>query len=370
MVGCEEDGKEKEGNIMFLKNSKKSIAKKGSKRRRRNLLSIALVFFLLWLLLCLTLGYFYIKDRTAGNLDQNRSDSASLSEKDNAKFYFELLELPDRAADSQSNIEINPETPQNQQFRDEFQPSMENLFQERELIQKNIETFFKNRRTLKEINPMHSTFGKEVVYIYHSHSREAFLPYLKNIEKPEEAYHAEANITLVGKMLGEALEQRGLGTQVESSDIVKELDARGLNYGSSYPVSRELVQKAQKENKELEIFLDIHWDSLRKDSTTANIQGKDFAQLLFVVRTGHAEYTQNLAFITGLHQKVEEKFPGLSKRILEKDSSQGNGVYNQDLASQSVIVEIGGVDNTAEEINRTIEALADVLSDYYWHGEK
>lgn len=357
---------------MVLKNSKKSIAKKGSKRRSQNLLSVALVLLLLWLLLCLTLGYFYIKGRTTGNLEQNRSDPASPAEKDNAKVYFELLELPNRAADSQSTTEIteiNPETPQNQQFRDEFQPSMENLFQERELTQKNIEIFFKNRRTLKETSPMHSTFGKEVVYIYHSHSREAFLPYLKNIEKPEEAYHAKANITLVGEMLGEALEQRGLGTQVDSSDIVKELDARGLNYGSSYPVSREHVQTAQKENKELEIFLDIHRDSLRKDSTTANIQGKDFAQLLFVVGTGHTEFKKNLAFTEGINKKIEGKYPGLSKGILEKDSSQGNGIYNQDLAPQSVIVEIGGVDNTAEEINRTIEAFADVLSDYYWHRE-
>ncbi|WP_335695512.1 stage II sporulation protein P [Sporosarcina ureae] len=33
--------------------------------------------------------------------------------------------------------------------------------------------------------------------------------------------------------------------------------------------------------------------------------------------------------------------------------------------SNAVIVEIGGVDNTLEELNRTTEALADVLSDYY-----
>lgn len=355
---------------MVLKNSKKNTALKDRRRRREDLLKIALVLLLLWLLLCLMLGYFYIKDRTTENLEQSRSDSASSSEKDNAKVYFELLEVSDEAADVQSGTTANTETPQGQRFRDEFQPSMKSLFRERELSRENVQALFTNRRPLKETNPMHSTNGKEVVYIYHSHSREAFLPYLKNTEKPEEAYHSKANITLVGKMLGEALERRGIGTRVDASDIGKELDARGLNYGSSYPVSREHVQAAQKENSGLKIFLDLHRDSLRKNSTTANIQGKDFAQLLFVVGTGHAEYKKNLTFTAGLHQKVEGKFPGLSKGILEKDSSQGNGIYNQDLASQSVIVEIGGVDNTAEEINRTIEAFADMLSDYYWHGEK
>lgn len=55
---------------------------------------------------------------------------------------------------------------------------MKSLFRERELSRENVEALFINRRPLG-INPMRSTNEKEVVYIYHSHSREAFLPYLK-----------------------------------------------------------------------------------------------------------------------------------------------------------------------------------------------
>lgn len=363
--GLKEKCKEKEGPLMVLKNNKKSAAQK--ERRRQERLNLALILLLISLFLFLTLGYFYIK---TGNLELTRSDVAPPAEKDNANVYFELLEPSDRDAVSPLPTTVNPEIPENRRFRDEFQPTMESLFKERELIKSDIERYFTNRRPFTEINPMHTTGGKEVVYIYHSHSREAFLPYLKNTDKPEEAYHATANITLVGKMLEEALERRGIGTQVDASDIGTELDARGLNYGSSYPVSREHVQGAQKENRNLEVFLDLHRDSLRKDSTTTDIEGKEFAQLLFVVGTGHAEFRKNLSFTAGLHQEIEGKYPGLSKGILEKDSSQGNGIYNQDISPQSVIVEVGGVDNTAEELNRTVEAFADVLSDYYWHGEK
>lgn len=350
---------------MVLNNNKKRTVQEEKRRRDRSNLTLLLLLFLLFL--CLMLGYYFIKNE---NQKQNKVNVASSIETDKGKVYFELLDSLDETGDGQAGEAVQPERVKGQRFRDDFQPTMEILFQDRELIRANIERYFINRRYSKEIDPMHTTDGKEVLYIYHSHSREAFLTYLKNTENPEEAYHATANVTLVGKMLGEAMERRGIGTQVNASDMGKELDARGLDYGSSYPVSREHVQAAQKANRNLEVFLDIHRDSLRKDSTTTEIEENTFAQLLFVVGTGHAEFEKNLSFTAGLHQKIEERYPGLSKGILEKDSSQGNGVYNQDLAPQSVIIEVGGVDNTAEEISRTIEALAEVLSDYYWHGER
>lgn len=250
--------------------------------------------------------------------------------------------------------------------RDDLKPPMKTVLKDRTLRLKNIEGIFGNMKSPKEISAIHSTFGKEVVYIYHSHSRESFLPYLIDTIRPEEAYHSVANITLVGKMLGRAMDQRGVGTKVETVDIVQLLNSRNLDYSSSYNVSRELMQLSQNENKDLEYFLDIHRDSLRKENTTTEINRTKYANLLFVVGTGHAEFEKNLQFANKLHTLLEKKYPTLSKGILKKSSSQGNGIYNQDLAPNSLIIEIGGVDNTVEELHRSTEALAEVLSDYYW----
>ncbi|PID03827.1 stage II sporulation protein P [Sporosarcina sp. P2] len=256
--------------------------------------------------------------------------------------------------------------------RDEFEPAMKNLLIDKDLTFKNIDAIFENMKSPKRItkDSIHSTFGRDVIYIYHTHNRESFLPYLKDTDKPEDAYHSKANITLVGEMLGKALERRGVGTKVDSTDIVQELSLRELGYNSSYDLSEELVRSARVENKDLDIFLDLHRDSLRKDSTTLEMNGENYARLLFVVGTGHEEFTKNLSFTEGLDKLLATQYPGLSKGIIKKDSSQGNGVYNQDISPNSVIVEIGGVDNTVEELHRTTEALADVLSDYYWHREK
>ena len=41
-----------------------------------------------------------------------------------------------------------------------------------------------------------------------------------------------------------------------------------------------------------------------------------------------------------------------------------NGIYNQDLSPNTLLIEVGGVDNTIEEVYNTIEALANVLNKY------
>ena len=325
------------------------------------------------LVIALTFIYFNIEHLARENSESVDLKSQTTSELSLSNFSFERLKPADGTTDSSDAILIPDKMSTldtEQPSRDEFQPTMKDLFKERDLAPENTEDLFEKIESVNKPDTRHSTFGKDVIYIYHSHSRESFLPYLKKADQPEEAYHSRANITLVGEMLGESLEQRGLGTTVNSTDIVQELDSRELDYGSSYFVSGEHVKAAQKVNSDLEIFLDIHRDSLRKDSTTTEMDEEEYARLLFVVGTGHKEFEKNLAFTEDLHRQLESHYPGLSKGILKKDSSQGNGVYNQSLSPNSVIVEIGGVDNTVEELHRTVEALADVLSDYYWHGEK
>ena len=47
------------------------------------------------------------------------------------------------------------------------------------------------------------------------------------------------------------------------------------------------------------------------------------------------------------------KYPGLSRGVMKHNSSGHNSVYNQDLSSNAMLIEIGGVDNTFEEMYLT-----------------
>ncbi|MEK3886827.1 stage II sporulation protein P [Bacillus sp. FSL K6-3431] len=200
-------------------------------------------------------------------------------------------------------------------------------------------------------------------YIYHSHTRESYLPMLQG----DQASDKEKNVTLLGKRLGQKLEEKGIKTLVDTTDVEGILKQRNMKYYQSYSVSRELVTEAMNQNKKVELIFDIHRDSQRKDVTTATINGQKFAKLFFVVGLGHPNYEKNLKFAGKLHNMIKAKYPNLSRGVYEKPRDNfNNGIYNQDLAGKSLVIEIGGIDNNLEELNRTVDVLAEIVSEYYW----
>ncbi|MBS4194084.1 stage II sporulation protein P [Lederbergia citri] len=202
-----------------------------------------------------------------------------------------------------------------------------------------------------------------IAFIYHTHTWESFLPLLPESNNPSSK---EKNVTILGKRLGEKLQEKGIKTLVDTSDVQEKLLKRGMKYYQSYTVARESVVEAMGQNKQLQLMFDIHRDSARKNVTTKEINGKPYAKLYFVVGTAHPNYGKNFEFASKLHKLLEKKYPGISRGVYDKSKAEGNGIYNQDLFEHNLVVEIGGIDNTLEELNRTVDALAEVISDYYW----
>lgn len=135
-------------------------------------------------------------------------------------------------------------------------------------------------------------------------------------------------------------------------------------------MSREIVQEAMTSNKELQYFFDLHRDSARKNVTTKAIGDKSYAKLAFVIGKGNKNYEKNLQLATALHETINKKYPGVSRGVIQKGFQTGNGVYNQDLSGQAILIEVGGVDNTEEELNRSIDVLAKAFGEYFWQAEK
>ncbi|OAK72392.1 hypothetical protein ABB05_08575 [Lederbergia galactosidilytica] len=209
------------------------------------------------------------------------------------------------------------------------------------------------------------------VYIYHTHTYESFFPMLPNAKVANETFHKEKNITLFGNRLGNKLKEKGINTLVEKKDIQALLNERNMQYGQSYVASREVAVEALNQNKGIDFVFDIHRDAARKDTTTTEINGKSYAKVMFIIGTGHDHFDKNFAFANEIHQLLEKKYPTVSRGAFKKQKTMGsNGVYNQDLAEKSIIIEIGGIDNTEEELNRTVDALADVIGEYYWDEAK
>lgn len=200
--------------------------------------------------------------------------------------------------------------------------------------------------------------GKFRVFVYHSHPTEAYLPYLDGAEQPNEAFSSEPAHTVieVGAFLANLLNQKGLPT-LHSKEY--------YNWETAYQESRQTVKAAMKEHASLHYFLDLHRDSAKRDVTVLEHNGTTYAKLFFVIGQKNPNFEQNQAFAKAIHDALEAKVSGLSRGIfVKKDGS--NGEFNQSLSPNSLIIEVGGVENTMEESKRSIEVLAEVLADLYW----
>jgi len=218
--------------------------------------------------------------------------------------------------------------------------------------------------------PALTTGDKKVVYIYNTHNTESYLPLLEGEDDPNRAIHSKANVTMVSELLGKALKEEGIGSQVETTDIQDNLKQKGWNYAKSYTASRPVVQSAMASNQDLTYMIDIHRDSQRKDVTTIKIGDKSYAKLAFVIGGDNPTAEKNEQLAKDLHDLLQEKYPGLSRGIFEQGGKGYNGVYNQDLSNNAMLLEFGGVDNNLDELKNTIAAVADIFSEYYWQAEK
>jgi stage II sporulation protein P len=250
----------------------------------------------------------------------------------------------------------------------ESAPPLEILLKERENAAKELA---ESDKSSDHTSPPSKT-GEEVVFIYHSHSWEAFLPQLNGVKNPNEAvsFNENKNIIDVGKNLQTELIKKGIGTEHSTTNATEELKKKQWNYNNSYTLSREIVQEVMAQEKSIHYLIDIHRDSQSKKVTTKNINGKNFARLFFIVGKENQNYDKNLNLAKELNKKLEEKYPGISRGVFVKTKDEGNGVYNQDLSSNSMLLEFGGVENTKEELNNTIKAFAEVFSKYYWNAEQ
>ncbi|MFC0270068.1 stage II sporulation protein P [Metabacillus herbersteinensis] len=218
--------------------------------------------------------------------------------------------------------------------------------------------------------PALTTGDRKVVYIYNSHNTESYLPLLKDEDNPDLANHSKANVTLVSELLKNELESRGVGAHVEKTNIQGILGQRNWKYGKSYSASREVVQTAMANNRDLEYLIDIHRDSQRKKVTTTKINEKSYAKIAFVIGVDNPNANASTDLAKQLHEIFQKKYPGLSRGIFKQGGDGFNGVYNQDLSNKAMLLEFGGVDNTLDELKNTSAAVADVISEFYWQAEK
>ncbi|MBM7577709.1 stage II sporulation protein P [Jeotgalibacillus terrae] len=202
------------------------------------------------------------------------------------------------------------------------------------------------------------------VFIYFTHSRESFLPYLPDISNPNLAHHSKVNITQTGQYFKTFFHENGIPVKVDTRDIVAQLNTIGKDYWQAYDVSKSVVQEAITSNNTLDYFIDVHRDSVRREATTLQYNDKSYAKVAFVVGGEHDGSEANRELAEAIHDRMNLKIPGISRGVYVKKGEHTNGKFNQDLSPGSILLELGGVDNKFEELEATADIFSDAMSEY------
>ena len=207
-------------------------------------------------------------------------------------------------------------------------------------------------------DPYDSEVKEPIVYIYNTHQTEGY-------QKSNNAsYNITPSVLMAGYILRESLNDLGIPTMVETNDITEILRVHNWKYKYSYAASKLLLQDAMEKNKSLKYFIDLHRDSMSHEITTTTIDNKNYAKVLFVIGKDNETYEENLKFANAINDYIKNINPSLTRGISLQGGSGVNGIYNQDVSPNAILIELGGQYNNITEINNTISILSKAIHAY------
>ena len=203
-----------------------------------------------------------------------------------------------------------------------------------------------------------------LVYIYNSHQGEKYAyEYLED-------YNIIPDVKIAAHILEDNLDKLGIRTIVEDSDILAYMKQKGYNHAQSYIASRVYLEEAIKKYPTVKLFIDLHRDAAIHSVTHTTIDGKECAKVLFVVGLENPDYKKNLEVTNKINNIIKNKYPSLTRGIMQKEGPGVNGIYNQDVDENVILLEVGGNENNIEEVNNTAILIAKVIGEYLNEKEK
>ncbi len=247
----------------------------------------------------------------------------------------------------------------NTNFLDIIKEKIENKYNNSEINIEKLKTeiVYKSLNKIVDLTDINisksiSLSSDNLVYIYNTHDTEKYtLPFTSD-------YSIIPDVTLVSKMLKEYLKSYNIDSYIETSKTKDYLKKNKLKYSDSYEASRYYLEKNL--NKNYKLIIDIHRDSLRHKYTLYEKDNKKYARILFIIGASNKNYKKNKEVAENLNNRLNSKYKGISRGVTIREDT----TYNQDLNERIILVKIGGIDNTLEELNNTIEVFSKVINDY------
>lgn len=183
------------------------------------------------------------------------------------------------------------------------------------------------------------TTPKKRIYIYNTHQYEGYQSH---------------TVMDGGRYLKALLEQKGYEVIFEENDFEAYKRKNNMDLTETYPTSKIFMEQALKTYGNFDLIIDFHRDAIGKEASTFTANNKSYAKLMMVVSMSSSNYKSVEANSEKIHQAVDAVQPG----IMRSDFKRENVYYNQQYASKMVLIEVGGMDNTYEEVTNSLDVLA------------
>ncbi|HHT36505.1 MAG: stage II sporulation protein P [Candidatus Wallacebacter cryptica] len=203
------------------------------------------------------------------------------------------------------------------------------------------------------------------VLIYHTHSSEMYLGQTAAEGNYQNSHYVFSSnhdtkitgIMEVGKHLAQALRSQGIG--VIHDTTIHDWPSLSGSYINSERTARRLLEQ----NPGVRFVFDVHRDAGVPDRVVM-IDGKRVARVLLVVATAqdipqnHPNWRKNYEFAMEFYRLAEQMYPGFMRPVQIRRDAR----YNQHLHENSIVIEIGSVENTIEEALLAAELVATIIA--------
>lgn len=326
---------------------------KSKKIRKKRIIKIRYIIYLICIYLISNLTFSYLKDKKI-NINNKDFLTILLSSNNNiVKKEYDSNKIINSVVKLFSNVDVtSPVTALDYKIASNV-VKVDNSHTD---SYDNVDELAKISNYIEDPNP--TTINEPLVYIYNSHQLENYNT--SNIE----VYNIKPNVMMTSYMLRENLNKANINTIVEEENVTEILRVNNWKGSKAYDVTRMLINDAKDKNKSLKYFLDIHRDSVSRDKTTITIDNISYARFYFVIGLENTNYQENMGFAKKLDSILNSTHKGISKGILQKQGKGVNGVYNQDIDSNALLIEVGGFENSIEEVKNSVDVLSNALVKY------
>ena len=205
--------------------------------------------------------------------------------------------------------------------------------------------------------------GTPQILIMHTHETESYEPYERDFYDKDFTCRTtddSMNMAAVGDAIADKLEKAGIGV---IHDVTKHDHP---SYNGSYDRSRITVSEILEEYPSIKVVLDIHRDAIEKEDGTriapiASINGKNAAQVMIISGCDDGtmnmpDHMLNFRFASALQQQLESDHNGLTRPLLFDYRK-----YHHDLTTGSILIEVGGHENSIEHAIYSGELIGESL---------